>query len=74
MEKTHLKGGNIMLENFDIWYDVLANDNNRPFIAACRDREIKNSERWVLVSFTIEEAKKICDYIQEQIRLHKEEL
>ena len=63
-----------MFENFDIWYDALASDNNHPFVVACRDREIENDERWVLVSFTIEEAKKICDYIQEQIRLNKEEL
>lgn len=61
-----------MFENFDIWYDRLGSDD-RPFVAACRDREVKNDERWVIVSFTVEEAKKICEYIQEQICLHEKE-
>lgn len=47
-----------MFENFDIWYNNLGSDDDRPFVAACRDREVKNDERWVLVSFTVEEAKK----------------
>lgn len=72
-EETHLKGENVMFENFDIWYDNLGSDDDRPFVAACRDREVKNDERWVLVSFTVEEANKICEYIQEQICLHEKE-
>ena len=49
-----------MFENFDIWYNNLGSDDDRPFVAACRDREVKNDERWVLVSFTVEEAKKFA--------------
>ena len=59
-----------MFENFNVWYGRLGSDDDCPFTVACRDREVKNSERWVLVSFT-EEAKKICEYIQEQIHLHE---
>lgn len=62
-----------MFENFDIWYDRLGDDDDRPFTLACRDQEVENDERWVMVSFTVEEAKKICEYIQEQIRLHEKE-
>lgn len=62
-----------MFENFNVWYDRLGSDDDCPFTVACRDREVKNGERWVLVSFTVEEAKKICEYIQEQIHLHEEE-
>lgn len=68
---SYIRNG--MFENFDIWYDRLGSDDDCPFTVACRDRDVKNSERWVLVSFTVEEAKKICEYIQEQIHLHEEE-
>lgn len=60
-----------MFENFYIRYDDLGGKNDRPFIIACRDREVKNYERWVITSFTVEEAKKICECIQKQIDLHE---
>ena len=62
-----------MFENFDIWYSRLGEDDDHPFMVVCRDQEIENGERWVVTSFTVEEAKKICEYIQEQIRLHEKE-
>ena len=62
-----------MFENFDIWYDRLGDDDDHPFMVTCRDQEVENDERWGTVSFTVEEAKKICEYIQEQIRLHEKE-
>lgn len=62
-----------MFENFDIWCNHLGIDDNCPFMVACRDRQIKNYERWVMVSLTVEEAKKICEYIQEQIYLYEKE-
>ena len=62
-----------MLENFDIWCNQLGSDDNCPFMVACRDRQIKNYERWVMVSLTVNEAKKICEYIQEQICLYEKE-
>lgn len=64
-----------MFENFDIWYDRLGSEDDRPFVVACRgrDRELENAEGWAIASFTVEEAKKICEYIQEQICLHEKE-
>lgn len=32
-------------------------ENDRPFMAACRDQAAKNEERWVLVSLTEKEVK-----------------
>lgn len=52
-----------MFENFDIWYDKDGSDDDRPFMLACRDRESVHDERWVLVSFTEEEAKRIYEYL-----------
>lgn len=60
-----------MFENFDIWYERLGSDDDHPFVIACRDQEIKNEKRWVITSFTVEEAKKICEYIQKHICLHE---
>ena len=62
-----------MFENFDIWCNHLGSDDNCPFMVSCRDQQIKKYERWVMVSLTIEEAKKICEYIQEQIYLYEKE-
>ena len=60
-----------MFENFDIWYERLGSDDDHPFVIACRDQEIRNKKRWVITSFTVEEAKKICEYIQKHICLHE---
>ena len=62
-----------MFEFLDIWYDKDGIDDERPFMVACRDREVKDEERWVLASLTVEEAKKISEYIQQQISQHEEE-
>lgn len=60
-----------MFENFDIWYERLGSDDDHPFKVACRDQEIKNEKRWAITSFTVEEAKKICEYIKKHICLHE---
>lgn len=52
----------IKFENFDLWYDKDGDEDERPFMLACRDRECVY-ERWVLVSFTEEEAKQIYEYL-----------
>ena len=48
---------NTMFENLDIWYDDTL-DDDKPFVFACRDREVTSEERWVLVSLSNTEAKK----------------
>lgn len=51
-----------MEDIFDLWYDDTLEDD-KPFVIACKDREVKNEERWVLVSLSNEEAKKIYEYL-----------
>lgn len=55
-----------ILENFDIRYDDTL-DSSKPFIVACRDREVTSEERWVLASLSNTEAKKVYDYLQEHL-------
>lgn len=45
-----------MFENLDFRFDKENNDE-RPFMIACKDREIMDGERWVLVSLSTDEAK-----------------
>lgn len=40
-----------MFENLDFRFDKENNDE-RPFMIACKDREIMDGERWVLVSLS----------------------
>ena len=58
---------NTMFENLDIWYDDTL-DDDKPFVFACRDREVTSEERWVLVSLSNTEAKKIYEYLQEHLK------
>ena len=58
---------NIMLENLDIWYDDTLKDD-KPFVFACRDRESKSEERWVLTSLSNTEAKKVYEYLQKYFK------
>lgn len=51
-----------MFENFDIWKDDNLEDS-KPFMVACRDREKKDEERWVLVSLSNEEVEQIYKYL-----------
>ena len=46
-----------MFENLDFRFDKENNDE-RPFIIACKDREIIDGERWVLASLSTDEAKR----------------
>ena len=55
-----------ILENFDIRYDDTL-DSSKPFIVACRDREVTSEERWVLASLSNTEAKKVYEYLQEHL-------
>lgn len=55
-----------ILENFDIRYDDTL-DSSKPFIVACRDREVTSEERWVLASLSNNEAKKVYEYLQEHL-------
>lgn len=53
---------NIEFDFLQIWHKETDMDDERPFLLACRDRELVHDERWVLASFTEEEAKKIYEY------------
>ena len=55
-----------MFENLDFRFDKENNDE-RPFMIACKDREIMDGERWVLVSLSTDEAKRLLKYLEEHI-------
>lgn len=55
-----------MFENLDFRFDNENNDE-RPFIIACKDREIIDGERWVLASLSTDEAKRLFKYLEEHI-------
>ncbi len=52
-----------MFENFDLWFDDELEDD-RPFVIACKDREITTEERWVLASLSVDEMKKVYEYLK----------
>ena len=56
--------------NFGIWFDDTLEDG-RPFVVGCKDREVTDDERWVLVSLSIEEVKEVYEYLSKH--LHKRE-
>ena len=61
-----------MFETFDIWYDDdLVSADGRPFVIERLKMTDAQHVECTMVSFTVEEAKKICEYIQEQICLHE---
>lgn len=55
-----------MFENLDFWFDKEDN-NERPFMIACKDRETMDGERWVLASLSTDEAKRLLKYLEEHI-------
>ena len=55
-----------ILENFDIRYDDTL-DSSKPFMVACRDREVTSEERWVLAPLSNNEAKKVYEYLKEHL-------
>ena len=55
-----------ILKNFDIRYDDTL-DSSKPFIVACRDREVTSEERWVLASLSNNEAKKVYEFLREHL-------
>ena len=61
-----------MFETFDIWYDDnLVSEDGRPFVIERLKMTDARHVEWNMISFTVEEAKKICEYIQDQICLHE---
>lgn len=56
-----------MFENFDLWFDKYGEEDERPFMVACRDRGTMDGERWVITSLTIEEATKLHKYLEEHL-------
>ena len=63
-----------MFEAFDIWYDdYLGSEDGRPFVIERLKMTDARNVEWTMMSFTVEEAKKICEFIQEQMHLHEEE-
>jgi hypothetical protein len=63
-----------MFETFDIWYDDrLGREEGRPFVIERLERTDAQNVNWTIMSFTVEEAKRICEYIQEQLSLHKDQ-
>lgn len=62
-----------MFEAFDIWYDDrLGREEGRPFVIERLERTEAQNAKWTMMSFTVEEAKRICEYIQEQLSLHED--
>lgn len=53
----------INLENLQIWYDSDGDEDNKPFLVACRDREVLDGERWVITSLSVDQARSIRDYL-----------
>lgn len=63
-----------MFETFDIWYDDrLGREEGRPFVIERLERTDAQNVKWTMMSFTVEEAKRICEYIQAQLPLHKDQ-
>ena len=50
-----------MFENFNLQRDK---DSNL-FIVMCRDREVQNGERWVVITLTNEDVRQIYEYLKE---------
>lgn len=63
-----------MFEAFDIWYDDrLGREEGSPFVIERLERTDAQNVKWTMMSFTVEEAKRICEYIQEQLSLHEDQ-
>lgn len=68
-----LERRNVMFEDFDIWYDDrLGREEGRTFVIEILERTDAQNVNWTIMSFTVEEAKRICEYIQEQLSLHED--
>lgn len=62
-----------MFKTFDIWYDErLGREEGRSFVIERLERTDAQNVKWTMMSFTVEEAKRICEYIQEQLPLHED--
>lgn len=52
--------------------DRLGREEDRPFVIERLERTDAQNVKWTMMSFTVEEAKRICEYIQEQLSLHED--
>lgn len=53
-----------LFENVNFWFDGDDTEPDRPLIVACKDRERKDSERWVVASLSAEEAKQLYEFLR----------
>lgn len=61
-----------MFKNFDAC--LYENGDGTKLIGiACKDRKIRNEDRWVVVTLTCDEAKKLCECLHEWIDTNSEE-
>ena len=63
---------NTMFKNFDGC--LYENEDGTKLIGiACKDRTVRNEERWVVVTLTCDEAKKLCECLHKWIDTNSEE-
>ena len=55
-----------MTEDFDLW-EVDPFCEKSPFVFACRDRMVKDEERWVLAALTRDEARLVYEYLDKHL-------
>lgn len=52
----------MMFENFCLMTDDTF-ESDRPFMVACKDRQITSEERWVLASLSNDDMKQVYEYL-----------
>lgn len=57
----------IRFKHLCLWTDENP-DSTEPIIVACKDREVKDGERWALARLSKKEAKEICENLQEYLK------
>ena len=55
-----------MPENFEYYY--AGDDKDKPIRIFVRDREVKDKIRWCVASLSSEEAKRLCEFLQETLK------
>lgn len=56
----------LMPENLE-WY-YAGDDKDKPILIFVRDREVKDKIRWCAASLSSEEAKRLCEFLQEALK------
>jgi hypothetical protein len=54
-----------MPENLEYYY--AGDDKDKPIRIFVRDREVKDKIRWCVASLSSEEAKRLCEFLQETL-------